>query len=137
MNYQPGAQPGPNYEHAAAAQPLAPLKHSGLGIASFIMSILALIGYFAAFFLIIAAIGQAIDNPANIEEALKHSSAAILGVIAIFGAGIINLIALILGIVGLVLKNRKKVFAIIGTVLSSLSVVMIIYFYIVGTMQQV
>ncbi|GAA0133590.1 hypothetical protein YSY43_04300 [Paenibacillus sp. YSY-4.3] len=137
MNYQPGAQPSPNYEHSAPAQPLAPLKHSGLGIASFIMSIIALLGYFLSFFLIIAAIGQALDNPAYIEEALTDSSAAILIIVTIFGAGIINLIALILGIVGLVLKNRKKVFAIIGTVLSSLSVLLIIFLYIVGTLQQV
>lgn len=136
MNYEPGAQPSPNFDYEAPAQPLAPKKHSGLGITSFVMSIIALLGYFLAFFLIIAAIGQAVQNPAYIEEALMDDPAAILGILAIFGAAIINLIALILGIVGLVIKNRKKIFAIIGTVLSSLSVLLMILLYIVGTLQQ-
>ncbi|WP_055108906.1 hypothetical protein [Paenibacillus ihumii] len=137
MNYEPGAQPSPNQAYAASAQPLAPLKHSGLGIASFVMSIIAVIGYFAAFFMIIAAIGQAVQNPAYIEQSLMEDPAAILGILALFGAAIINLIALILGIIGLVIKNRKKVFAIIGTILSALSLLMIVFFYIIGTLQQV
>lgn len=138
MNYEPGAQPPtPNYDYAAPAQPSARQKHSGLGITSFVMSIIGLLGYFVAFFLIIAAIGQAVQDPAYVEEALMEDPAAILGILAIFGAAIINLIALILGIVGLVIKNRKKVFAIIGTVLSSLSVLLIIFLYIIGTLQQV
>ncbi|WP_110933569.1 hypothetical protein [Paenibacillus bouchesdurhonensis] len=137
MNYEPGAQPPtPNYDYAAPAQPSARLKHSGLGITSFVMSIIAFLGYFAAIFLIIAAIGQAVQDPAYIEEALTEDPAAILGILTMFGAAIINLVALILGIIGLVIKNRKKIFAIIGTVLSSLSVLFIIFLYIVGTLQQ-
>ncbi|AZK48165.1 hypothetical protein [Paenibacillus lentus] len=136
MNYEPGAQPPtPNYDYAPG-QPSARRKHSGLGIASFVMSIIALLGYFIAFFLIIAAVGQAIQDPAYIEETITNDPAAIMGTLAIFGAAIINLIALILGIVGLIIKNRKKVFAIIGTVLSSLSVLLIVFLFIVGTLQQ-
>ncbi|WP_019638378.1 hypothetical protein [Paenibacillus fonticola] len=135
MNNEPGAQPGPYYDNAVPSQPLTRLKHSGLGITSFVMSIVALLGYFVSIFLIIAALGQVLDDPAHIEAAMVESPAAILGVLAMMGAGLLNLIALILGIIGLVIKNRKKVFAIIGTCLSSISVILIIVLYFIGLLQ--
>ncbi len=92
---------------------MEPKKHSGIGIASFITSLIS--GVFIFLLIVIAGIMEA-SSPTGIDE---ESAAAILVGLALFLFGGLALISLGLGIAGLFQKDRQKVFAILGTVFSS------------------
>jgi hypothetical protein len=89
------------------------LKHSGLGIASFIIAILSGIFDFV-FFVIVGLIGA---NDPSIDE--TSPVAMVVGLI-LFAAVGFTFIGLGLGIVGVVLPNRNKLFPWLGLVFNAL-----------------
>lgn len=101
-------------------------KHSGLGIASFITSIVS--GLILFLLIVIAGVMEA-STPGGIDE--NSAGAVIVGfcLFAFMGAA---LLALGLGIGGLFQKERKKIFAILGTVFSAVSLVGTIFLMILG-----
>jgi hypothetical protein len=118
---QPGDGQPPYVANPYAAQPFGagypaalPDKHSGLGIASFILALLSGVG-------LIVSITIAVLVEQKSPGALDHEGdeAVALGVAVIVGAGMC-LLGLILGIIGCCQKDRKRVFAVIGTVLNGL-----------------
>ena len=109
-------------------QQYAPVKlqHSGLGIASFIISIAAGIGMF----ILVAAAGiMETVMPGGVDE--ESAVAAVLGLLVI-GSIMVQMGALALGISGLFQKDKYKVFAVLGVVFSSLSIFGIIGLIIIG-----
>ncbi len=101
-------------------------KHSGLGIASFITSIIAGI----LIFLLIAVAGvMEASTPGGMDEESAGTIVVGLLLIAFLGA---SLVALGLGIGGLMQKERKKIFAILGTVFAAVSLVGTISLMILG-----
>ena len=102
------------------------LKHSGIGIASFITSIVVIILFFSIF--IFAAI-VAISTPGGVDE--ESVEVAVFGIV-IIALLLVGLVAIGLGIGGLYQKDRKKIFSILGTTFSSVTVVGIILLMIVG-----
>lgn len=105
-------------------------KHSGIGIASFVISILAGI----LIFLVFAVAGSLeVSTPGGIDE---NSTEAIMIGLAIIGLLFFNVLAVGLGIGGLLQKERKKIFAILGTVFSSFLILSVIGLMILGTMVQ-
>ncbi|MGG4048497.1 hypothetical protein [Paenibacillus favisporus] len=121
--------PGPHSPHAQFVPPAA-LKHSGPGIASFVMGLVSLLGY-----IISAAAAGAIMAP-YLEEGMLDgpNSNAILGLgvvgLLMIALVVINVVGTILGIVGTALKNRKKIFAIIGLIVNAVIVLSIGLFFI-------
>ncbi|MCM3131531.1 hypothetical protein M3629_01965 [Paenibacillus polysaccharolyticus] len=99
-----------------------PLKHSGPGIASFVVGLVGLLGHIVTFVLMSLALNNSIEllGSSISREELAFHPAVVLGSLAFLVCLVLNLIGLILGIVGLALKNRRKVFAVIGTILSGL-----------------
>ncbi|MCP1183220.1 hypothetical protein [Paenibacillus sp. 1781tsa1] len=114
-------------------QPLAPLKHSGPGIASFVIGLVAILGYILIFFIATMAINESIGvlTPLQAEEIALHP-AVVLASLAIMVGLILNLAGGILGIIGLVLKNRKKVFAMIGTILNGMMILLFVALIVIG-----
>jgi len=101
-------------------------KHSGLGIASFIISIVS--GTCIFLIIVIGAVMEA-SIPGGIDE--ESAGAVMLGLFLFaFLSG--DLLALGLGIGGLLQKDRNKIFAILGTVLSVVSLVGTIFLMILG-----
>nr|WP_154983032.1 hypothetical protein [Paenibacillus xylanexedens] len=99
-----------------------PLKHSGPGIASFVIGLVGFLGHLVTFVLMSFLLNSSIEllgSSVSREELAIHP-AFVIGSLAFLVCLILNFIGLILGIIGLVLKNRKKVFAVIGTILSGL-----------------
>lgn len=112
-------------------------KHSGPGIASFIVSLVMAIAYIVLIVTLasvvvrdFAGVLEGVDPgsqelPPGLIEQIQNpefaSSLLFVGV-GFMGAFAGSLIALVLGIIGLLQKNRKKVFAVIGTILSGLLV---------------
>jgi hypothetical protein len=101
-------------------------KHSGLGIASFITSIVS--GILILLLIVVAGVMEA-STPGGLDE--ESAGAFIVGLflIAFLMAA---LVALGLGIGGLLQKERKNIFAILGTVFSAVSLVVTIFIMILG-----
>lgn len=114
-------------------------KHSGPGIASFVMSLLAGIGYIVLFVGGVAVLSTQLAglmpnlNLENLEQ-LQQTPELVASLLFIglgmLGSFVFALIGLILGIIGLLQQNRKKVFAVIGTVLSGLLVGIPLLFFL-------
>jgi len=100
-------------------------KHSGVGIASSIMGIAAIV---LTVLLIIVA--GAMD--ASTTDGFDDNAVVVVG-----GCGValmaLSIVALSLGIVGLSQKDRKKMFQIVGTVLSSVMLLVWVALLITGS----
>lgn len=103
-----------------------PLKHSGIGIASFVVSLVTGIALFVMFAIIIAA---QVQNPDSFKD--DSAQTMILGLFVI-SIGFLDLIALGLGIGGLFHKKTKKIFAILGVILSGIILITFGLFMIIG-----
>ena len=101
-------------------------KHSGLGIASFITSIV--VGMFM-FGLIVAAGVMEASTPGGLDE--ESVEAVVIGLLMFLFLGL-TMVALGLGIAGIVQKGRKKLFAILGTIFSSLTILLTAFILIIG-----
>lgn len=115
-----------------------PLKHSGLGIASFVLAIISILAFLLSIIMIFAAASNVAHlSPTEIESELMAGGgeefAAVLGggLLIMLAIGI-SIIGLILGIIGLVIKNRKKIFGILGVVLNGLIVLGIVFLMVIG-----
>ncbi len=94
-----------------------PTTHSGLGIASFILS---LVGGFAGFALVVvAAVMVGEDSNALPDD---DPGLIVLG-LALIGCGCLILTSVILGIAAMFQADRKKLFAILGLIFSFLACV--------------
>lgn len=147
--------PAPGFQPPyAGAEP--PKKHSGLGIAAFILSLISIACFIIAIVLVVAFSTQLYAGNEDLynellewtdsysagtgaepdfagSEALGGMVASVLGaVILLFGSVALAFIGLILGLIGAFAKTRKRVFAIIGTVLNGLIVVGSIGFLIIS-----
>lgn len=106
--------------------PAIQLKHSGLGIASFVISLLngpLMLG------LVIAA-GAMVEGGMSENE----PGMAVVGLVLI-GSIVMSVIGLVLGIVACVQKDRKKLFGIIGLIINGLTVLGIGLIMIIGIAQ--
>ncbi|GIP47174.1 hypothetical protein D3C76_162080 [compost metagenome] len=134
MDYRQSEQE-PVSSYNAPFEPAYRMKFSGPGIASFVLSLLAVIGYIVSLALITSTVLEIMDQPANvIAEDLLQRTGALLGILLFLVSGLLDLIALILGIIGLAVKNRRKVFAILGTIFSALSLLMLIMLFVLGSL---
>lgn len=88
-------------------------RHSGLGIASFVISLVA--GALLLLFVGIAGV-LTVTQPGGLDE--NSPQAVMLGLL-IITILIVVLVALGLGIGGLVQRERKKIFAALGTIFSA------------------
>ncbi len=98
----------------------ADAKHSRLGIASFIISI---IGWIEAFMLLAVAGYYEATTPGGMDEASFTS--IILGMFLFLTISIL-LVGTGLGIAGLRQKDQKRIFPILGTILNSSLIVTLI-----------
>ena len=101
-------------------------KHSRLGIASFITSIVS--GILIFLIIVIAGVMEA-STPGGIDEKSLGAMMVGLFLFAFMGA---DLVALGLGIGGLFQKEKKKIYAILGTVFSSVLLVPTIMLIMLG-----
>ncbi len=91
------------------------LRHSGVGIASFVISLVAGL-------LLVIMIGVCSYLVASRHgEVNEESPEAVAVGLTMLGSLFAELVALVLGIIGLAQRDRKKIFAILGTVFSGLA----------------
>ncbi|MFM2480302.1 hypothetical protein [Celerinatantimonas sp. YJH-8] len=101
-------------------------KHSGVGIAAFVISIISLLFIFFLMFLL----------GIMTTAVAAHRSALSTGILLISFLSIVpllmNLVALGLGIAGLLQRDRKKIFPILGTILSGIIVISLLSMIVLG-----
>jgi len=106
--------------------PIPQSKHSGMGISSFAISITAGLAMFGLF--VVAGIMES-TTPGGIDE--RSASAIIIGFL-IIAMLTLDLVALGLGIAGILQKERKRLFAVLGTIFASVTVACTILLMVVG-----
>ncbi|MDQ0058892.1 hypothetical protein [Paenibacillus harenae] len=125
---------------------VGPLKQSKLGIASFIIALVAVVLLVVAFALATANSAEFVDFVAEVEatggtiatpEQLEAIGGEIIGtlvliIVCMFGSMGIALVGAILAFIGIFAKNRRKTFAIIGLVLNGLLILGAIGLVIAG-----
>ncbi|MGG4141665.1 hypothetical protein ABEW34_00915 [Paenibacillus algorifonticola] len=139
-DYNPyGSAPSAGFSDPSPFQPSQPLKHSGLGIASFIMAIASIIIGVISIIMFFAAIASVIptgneylmEDPAYFEDLITGGAGSFMAsIIAIILSVGITFVGLILGIIGACSKQRRKVFAVIGIILNGLGVMGTVVFFI-------
>lgn len=102
------------------------LKHSGLGLASFIISVVTAI---LIFILFIAAGVMEASTPGGIDE--ESAGAVLLGLLILLCL-FVELVALGLGIGALCQSGRNKIFGILGTIFSAGMVLLTVAVIILG-----
>ncbi|WP_068503605.1 hypothetical protein [Paenibacillus kribbensis] len=122
----------PVFSEAPVLQPPVKLKHSGPGIASFILSLVSLIGYIIMAIMVINLLAHFHQyQTMNPEVVLQQTGAALLPFIFL-GSLLLNCSGLVVGIIGIALKNRKKAFAITGLIINALIIVGFIALLAIG-----
>ncbi|MFP4173662.1 MAG: hypothetical protein ACLFV4_12195 [Candidatus Hydrogenedentota bacterium] len=101
-------------------------KHSGLGIASFITSLVS--GFFLLIMFGVAGVMET-TTPGGIDE--ESAEAMIVGLFIFAFLGL-SLVALGLGIAGLAQNDRRKIFALLGTIFSGVSIIGTLLIMIIG-----
>ncbi len=96
-----------------------PLRSSGFGIASFIVSLIAGLGELATF--TAAGVAEA-TTPGGLDE---NSTLALVIGLSVFAFVGLTLLGFVLGLVSLLQADRSRTFGVIGLVLSSLQLVAI------------
>ncbi|MDF2923720.1 MAG: hypothetical protein K0R57_2634 [Paenibacillaceae bacterium] len=115
-------------------------KQSGLGIASFTISLAMGALFIVLVVVFIAKIAGTIDlydttyNPEDVAAEIENMPELAVIPFLMLGSVIGTLVGLVLGIVGLFQKERKKVFAILGTVFNGLAVATVGFFVLIGLM---
>jgi uncharacterized membrane protein len=107
-------------------QPGKPDKHGGLGIASFAIAAVAL------FMIAVSLIGLSATDPSTLLDAvhdqmsdeelaktiMREAPMLIIGVVLIAIASFLTFVGAVLGIAGLFVPDRKRLFAALGTALN-------------------
>ena len=101
-------------------------KHSGFGIASFAMSLA--LGVFILGLFIYAGVLET-NSPGGMDE--ESSEAIIIGLL-IIGAILGELLALVLGIIGVAQSSYKRIFGILGISISGITLFLTLALMFVG-----
>jgi hypothetical protein len=103
------------------------MRNSGFGIVSFIISVVTGLGMFA----LIAASAVMQSKPGGMDEKSPVAIVLGLGMFALLG---LDVVAAGLGIAGFFQKDRKRLFAVFGTIFSSLTIICTLILMVVGLM---
>lgn len=106
-------------------------KHSGLGITSFALSIISLIGY-----IIMASLGNAMlepyVTPEGITQPTQEALEAMTSLAAVFIIiALINFIGFILGMVGAFSKKQKRSYSVIGAIINGVVLLTIVILFLI------
>lgn len=97
-------------------------KHSGIGISSCILGVISLILFVIIIYMSLSTSGEYYGN--EVETTMIGLMAILLWIISIIG--------IVLGIVGVCIKGKKKLFSILGISFNSVSLVTIVGIMLLG-----
>ena len=101
-------------------------KHSGPGIASFIVGLLSMLSIIIGIIVMAVGLTDYIDDNGVLlipdPNEFAADAAILAGILLYFLGLLLSVVGIVLGIVGCVIRNRRRVFAVTGLVLSGLVV---------------
>lgn len=103
-------------------------KHSGLGVAAFVTSLAMGIAIFVV--LVVAGMMQ-VSTPGGLQD--ESTSAMVVGLFIILFLGL-DVVAAGLGIAGLMQRDRRKVFAVLGVIFATTTILGTLFLIILGNM---
>lgn len=130
-----------------SSMPPQKLKHSGLGITSFIFSLLAVLVIIIGIIVMVSSISNLsitdldlMSDPAYVEDLILNGNGTIpsafigviVGVVLMFSSGFFGFIGIIFGIISLFMKNRRKIFGTLGTIFNGVLLVGGFIFFIIS-----
>lgn len=125
-----------NLEEMTLKEEAPKKKHSKLGIASFALAFVAgIIGIIGIVVATMAASNVIDPGILTDPEAMMASDMMVSLMISgflIIGGAFISFIGFVLGVIALFMKNVKKGFAIAGTIMNAVPMILSIIFFIVG-----
>ena len=98
-------------------------KHSGPGIASFILGLLSILAIIVSLVVMVAGLAEYATQEGLVipdEEEIAANATVLVGALLYMLSLLLSIIGIVLGIVGCVIRNRRRVFAILGLVFSAL-----------------
>ncbi|WP_025698068.1 hypothetical protein [Paenibacillus durus] len=120
---------GDNSGYAPYQEEPRVIKHSGPGIASFVIAMVALAGYIVSFIVAGTLIAPVLDETGVLKG--ETSGAFLFLGLAILALAALNVIGVVVGIIGLALRGRRKVFGIIGTIINGLILLLFLLLFTV------
>lgn len=130
MTYEAGAGDGAARENA----------HSRMGVASFVIAILAtvlLVALFVAGGLVAASAFENVDpqtlDPESVQSSPAFAGLALIG-IGVFGCLVLYIVGLGLGVAGLIQRTRKRLFSALGTALNGLVLTAMFVLFALGSL---
>lgn len=113
--------------------------HSRMGIASFVIGILAtvvLVALFVVGGVVAASAFQNVDpqalDPESVQSSPAFAALALIG-IGVFGCLVLYVVGLGLGIAGLIQSLRKRLFAVLGTALNGFVILVFVALFALGS----
>lgn len=97
-------------------------KHSGPGIASFVISLITIVGYIGLFLFIVVNATSMVTEDGSLTD--DSSQAIMLLGLSVLTLAALNVIGVVVGIIGLSLRQRRKVLGIIGTIINGLIILL-------------
>lgn len=114
-------------------------KHSGPGIASFVLGLLSILTGIISLLVMIVGLADYV-TPEGLfipdSEELAADSAVLAGALLFFLSLLLSIVGVVLGIVGCVIRNRRRVFAILGLVFSAIVTVGTVVTLLLGILAQ-
>lgn len=109
--------------------------HSGLGIASFVIAIVVLLLVAVSIVMLaasnpeslIGAINEGMSDEELAKTMLSKAPLLIVGTLVILFASFMTFIGAVLGISGLLQPNRKRLFAVLGTIINGGMVLFVLF----------
>lgn len=120
----PAAEPSSSYQGVEHD-----LQHSGPGVASFIISLVTILGYAAIFIFIIMKASSMVNE--NSKLIAESSKAIMLIGLSVITLSALNVIGVVIGIIGLSIRKRRKVFSVIGTIING--VIILLFMLLITT----
>lgn len=114
--------------------------HSRMGIASFVIAVLAtvvLVALFVGGGVVAASAFENVDpqtlDPETVQNSPAFAGLALIG-IGVFGCLVLYVVGLGLGIAGLIQRTRKRLFPALGTALNGLVLTAVVVLFALGSM---
>jgi di/tricarboxylate transporter len=130
LTYETGTGDGAARENA----------HSRMGVASFVIAILAtvlLVALFVAGGLVAASAFENVDpqtlDPESVQSSPAFAGLALIG-IGVFGCLVLYIVGLGLGVAGLIQRTRKRLFSALGTALNGLVLAAMFILFALGSL---
>lgn len=113
-----------------------PLRHSGPGIASFIIGLISILLAIVGLLILTVWVGQYMEPDGSIAlpevDEVTIDPLMLAGFLLFFLGFLLSVVGLVLGIVGCVIRNRRRVFPILGLVFNAMLSVGTIAIFVIG-----